>query len=418
MRRIETKEMRKSDAIKGTDLNLKTAVHRQLLADVPIGALLSGGLDSSSIVAFAREKINELQCFTIQINGSAEIGSSDDLRFAKRVANHLSLPLEVVNVDAKRMAETLPRIIAQLDEPLADPSALNVYLISECARKRGIKVLLSGAGGDDIFSGYRRHQAVGLEPLWGWLPDSLLASIGATAKLLPTHPTFLRRIRKLLIDVSLKGDDKLVNYFRWTRREDIEKLYTEEFRAELNNTKPEQPMLDFLAAQPKMLEPLDRILALEQRFFLTDHNLTYTDRMSMASGVEIRVPFLDLDLVEFASRLPLSYKQRGTCSKWVLKKAMEPYLPRDVIYRKKMGFGLPLRSWLKSELNEWLADTLSFDRLRYRGLFDPVAVQNLISNNRESRIDAAYTLLSLASIEIWCQVYVDNMKSDVGETIS
>ena len=144
-----------------------------------------------------------------------------------------------------------------------------------------------------------------------------------------------------------------------------------------------------------------------QRFFLTDHNLLYTDKMSMAVGVEVRVPFLDLDLVEFAAQLPARYKQCGKEGKWVLKKAMEPYLPRDVIYRPKTGFGAPLRRWMRHELRELLGDLLSADSLNRRGLFNPVAVERLIAQNDAGRVDASYTLLSLLCIEIWCRKFLD-----------
>ena len=127
----------------------------------------------------------------------------------------------------------------------------------------------------------------------------------------------------------------------------------------------------------------------------------------MAEGVEVRVPFLDLELVEFAARIPDTLKQRGGVGKWILKKAMEPYLPREVIYRSKSGFGAPLRRWLKVELREWLADTLSVQRLKNRGLFEAAAVQRLIQDNEKGRVDAAYTLFSLACIEIWCQRFLD-----------
>lgn len=149
------------------------------------------------------------------------------------------------------------------------------------------------------------------------------------------------------------------------------------------------------------------MLALEQRFFLGDHNLLYTDKMSMAVGVEVRVPFLDLDLVDFASRIPLHLKQSGGEGKWVLKKAMEPYLPYEAIYRPKSGFGAPLRRWMRSELRDLLGDVLSEASLLKRGIFDPLAVQRLIASNDAGEVDASYTLLSLLSIEIWCRHFID-----------
>src|SRR3990172_10160470 len=149
-------------------------------------------------------------------------------------------------------------------------------------------------------------------------------------------------------------------------------------------------MLEFLKPLPKSVAPLERMLALEQRFFLTDHNLTYTDKMSMAAGVEVRVPFLDLDLVEYSARIPIGLKQRGRTGKWVLKKAMEPYLPHNVIYRQKSGFGAPLRRWVRYELRPLLGDLLSRESLNRRGLFDSLAVQRLIQQNDSGQVDAAY----------------------------
>jgi asparagine synthase (glutamine-hydrolysing) len=166
-------------------------------------------------------------------------------------------------------------------------------------------------------------------------------------------------------------------------------------------------MLDFLASLPSDLTQLERMLALEQRFFLADHNLIYTDKMSMAAGVEVRVPFLDLELVEFAAQIPERFKQRGKEGKWVLKKAMETYLPHDVIYRPKSGFGAPWRRWMRLELRELLADVLGTQSLRQRNLFDPTAVQRLIQANDEGKVDASYTLLSLMCIELWCRNFID-----------
>ncbi|MCW6038007.1 asparagine synthase (glutamine-hydrolyzing) [Spirulina subsalsa FACHB-351] len=398
-------------AIHRTEQYLRQAVHRQMVADVPVGAFLSGGLDSSSIVTFAREHNPNLQCFTIEVTGAREEGITDDLPYARQVAEHLNVPLEVVQINAARMAEDLPAMVAQLDEPLADPAPLNVLYISRLAREQGIKVLLSGAGGDDLFTGYRRHQALMIERYWAWLPRSVRAQLERLTSGLDQRRSLTRRLGKLFQGAALEGDARLVNYFRWVDRKDLIALYTPDFRAALGDSQAEEPMLDFLAELPPNTHPIERLLALEQRFFLTDHNLTYTDKMSMAVGVEVRVPFLDLDLVEFASQIPPQYKQRGRQGKWVLKKAMEPYLPRDVIYRPKSGFGAPLRNWMRHELRELLADVLSEQSLKHRGLFDSSAVQQLINDNDQGTIDASYTLLSLICIELWCRQFVDQTES-------
>jgi asparagine synthase (glutamine-hydrolysing) len=190
-------------------------------------------------------------------------------------------------------------------------------------------------------------------------------------------------------------------------------LYTPEFRRAVGTESAVQTMLDFLRLLPASTPRMERLLALEQRFFLTDHNLTYTDKMSMAAGVEVRVPFLDLDLVDFAGRIPAKFKQRGREGKWVLKKAMEHYLPHDIIHRPKSGFGAPLRHWMRHELRELLGDLLSEESIHRRGLFDPIAVQQLINQNYTGKIDASYTLLSLLCIEIWCRQFL-NQKISMG----
>ncbi|MDB4888768.1 MAG: asnB1 [Gemmatimonadetes bacterium] len=400
-------DLSEGEAIAGTVAHLRAAVHRQLVADVPVGAFLSGGLDSSAVVAFAREQAPDIRCFTIETTGGHGDGFSDDLPYAQRVAAHLGVSLDVVRVDAGDMAGDLEGMVGQLDEPLADPAPLNVLYISRLAREQGIKVLLSGAGGDDLFTGYRRHLAVQAERYWTWLPRSVRTGLERGSARLDQRKPMFRRMAKLFDGAGLSDDARLTNYFLWTKESVLLGLYTDEFRAELAEAKAITPMLDFLAAMPVRGDPLNRMLALEQRFFLADHNLTYTDKMSMAVGVEARVPFLDAELVEFAARIPVSFKQRGRVGKWVLKKGMEPYLPRDVIYRPKSGFGAPLRHWMRHELRALMGNVLSPESLRRRGLFDPIAVQRLIDQNQSGKVDAAYTLLSLMSIEIWCRKYVD-----------
>jgi asparagine synthase (glutamine-hydrolysing) len=338
-------------------------------------------------------------------------GFANDLPYARRAAAHLGVPLDVVRIDAKRMAGDVEGMITQLDEPLADPAALNVLYISRLAREHGMKVLLSGAGGDDLYTGYRRHVAVNYESYWRWLPHSVRTGLKTvTARLDQRKPPF-RRLKRLFDGANLEGDARIANYFLWADECELFRLYTPGFRSELGRSSATDPMLDFLRPLPKSVHPLDRMLALEQRFFLTDHNFTYTDRMSMAVGVEVRVPFLDLELVENAARIPIGLKQRGRVSKWVLKKAMEPYLPHDVIYRPKSGFGAPLRQWMRNELRPLLLDILSTDSLTRRGLFEPKEVHQLIVQNDSGAVDAAYTLLSMMSIEIWCRSFVDSVPS-------
>lgn len=400
-------DLSERDAIEGTARKLREAVQRQLVSDVPVGAFLSGGLDSSSVVAFARQSQPGIPCFTIEPAGGSEPGTADDLPYARRVAKHLDVPLEVVRMDARRVMDDFERAVVQMDEPLADPAALNVFHISELARRAGVKVLLSGAGGDDLFTGYRRHTALRFELLWRWLPSSVRSELERISAVPDKRSAIFRRSAKLFNGAGLDGDARLASYFMWGRGSDLRALYAPSALDALKSSVPAQPMLEFLEPLPPTLHPLDRMLALEQRFFLADHNLIYTDKMSMAAGVEARVPFLDLDVAEFAARIPLGMKQRGRTGKWVLKKAMEPYLPKDVIYRPKSGFGAPLRRWIRSDLRPLIADVLSAASLKKRALFDPAAVQRLIERNDRGEADGAYTLFSLLSIEVWCRAYLD-----------
>ena len=401
------KNLDKGRSISGVTKYLRQAVHRQMVADVPLGAFLSGGLDSSAVVAFAKEVNPDIRCFSIETKGKQDKGFVADLPYAKRVAKHLNVSLDVVSIESHRMASDLESMIVQLDEPLADPAALNVLYISQLAREQGIKVLLSGAGGDDLFTGYRRHYALQLERYWGWLPKSVRTGLESITRNLNTDNSINRRIVKMFNGAGLNSEDRLINYFRWSDDPLLQSLYSPEFRQQLAGSNSNQIMQDFIEPILVNSSPLDQMLALEQRFFLADHNLNYTDKMSMAAGVETRVPFLDLDLVNFAARIPDKFKQKGGTGKWVLKKAMESYLPKEVIYRPKTGFGAPLRTWIKHDLRELLRDILSPDSLNKRGLFSAQVVQKLILDNDTNKVDASYTLFSLLCIEIWCRHYID-----------
>ena len=198
-----------------------------------------------------------------------------------------------------------------------------------------------------------------------------------------------------------------INYFRWIDQGLLSSLYTDDFRQEITNDLAEQPMLDFLKTAHSDSTDLDRMLALEQRFFTTDHNLLYTDKMSMAAGVEVRVPLLAKNLVEFAATIPDRMKQKGREGKWIFKKTMEPYLPKEIIYRPKTGFGAPLRDWLAHELKDYLSDLLGHESLTDRGIFNAQRVRKLVKSNDKGEIDVSYTIFSLMCIEIWCRQHLD-----------
>ncbi len=389
---------------------LETAVDRQLVSDVPLGAFLSGGLDSSSIVAFAsrfRSGPDKLECFSIDI--SEQVGAEglvDDLPYAKAVAKHLDVNLNVIKAEGNMM-ERLGEMIYFLDEPTADFAALNTLYIAELARSNGIKVLLSGSGGDDIFTGYRRHFALMQEKYWAWLPKGGRSILSSGAKALPASPPILRRVGKAFQYADLNSDERLASYFLWLEPSQALDLLSPEMKAGLSDQDVFAPMLDSLENLPRGNSELERMLYLEGKHFLADHNLNYADKMGMAASVEIRVPLLDQDLINTVLSLPDDFKQRGATGKWIFKKAMEGILPHDIIYRKKTGFGVPLREWLKGPLKSQVASLLSVKNIERQGLFDAAAIQKLIASNDAGKVDASYTIFAVLCLQIWCDQFID-----------
>ena len=301
------------DAIVQVRKYLTRAVDRQLMSDVPLGAFLSGGLDSSSVVALAQRRIepDKLQCFTIGFKSKeAQIeGMADDLPYAQRVAEHLGVDLHTIWVGPE-MVDELAKMVFYLDEPQADPAPINALFISQLARKQGIKVLLSGAGGDDIFTGYRRHYALLREPLWSWLPHPLREALRSVSSHVRPTTELRRRLAKAFRYADLDGDQRILSYFHWTPPDLLAGVFSPALRA-LRSPDLAGPVPDALASLPSNVAALNRMLYLEIKFFLTDHNLNYVDKVSMASGVEVRVPMLDPELMALAARLPLQLKQRG-----------------------------------------------------------------------------------------------------------
>jgi asparagine synthase (glutamine-hydrolysing) len=403
-----------SQAVENVEFYLRQAVQRQMVADVEVGAFLSGGLDSSSIVHFARSfsRSSRFQCFTIKFtdNSLKEEGFINDLPYAEAVSRHLGTKLNIVDVDSK-MAVDLLETIYHLDEPQADPAAINVRYISRLAKQNGIKVLLSGAGGDDVFSGYRRHIALMHEYYWKWMPLLLRNGLHALSEISPSHPGYLRRFKKAFAYANYPAHERIASYFHWLTPDVAQSLFSKDILQSIENSPFSKPLMDSLNPLRNIhVHPLNKMLYLEMKHFLADHNLNYTDKMSMAEGVEVRVPFLDKDLVEYSYTLPIGYKIRGTTAKWILKKSMERYLPKEIIYRPKTGFGVPLRRWISHELSEYVNEILSEESIKARGIFSYSGVKALIERDKRRHIDASYIIYSLISIELWCRTFIDNTK--------
>ena len=394
---------------------VRRAVRRQLMADVPVGAYLSGGLDSSAVVAMMRlvQPTRPITCFTVNFPAEVDLeGSPADLPYARRVAQHLGVDLVEVRIEPAAISR-LPDMVSLLDEPQADPAPINAWLIAERARAMGIPVLLSGAGGDDLFAGYRRHLALHFEPVWSWLPRPIrrklqgIAESATSGRGIGQSRHAIRRLSKMFSYAGEDADRRLVTYFWWSSENLRRSLYSDEFRSRVVAVDTAEPLLRSLARIPKETDPFQRMLYLEAKHFLADHNLNYTDRAGMAAGVEVRVPLLDLDVVRFATQLPSWFKQRGRTGKAIFKRAMEPYLPREVIYRPKSGFGAPLRRWLRHELRHVVDETLDDAAVSRRGIFDPKAIQQLLRADRAGMVDAGYTIFALMCLELWFRRFID-----------
>ena len=380
---------------------LLKAIERQMLSDVPIGFFLSGGLDSSLLVAMAR-KINpkkKINCYTI--NSESLDGFTNDLFYARKVAKYLNVDLKIVNAKSDILKD-FDKVIYYLDEPQSDPAAINVYNICKAARDDGIKVLISGTGGDDVFSGYRRHRAIRIHQFIDMLPLPLLKIIKKISIHINVSNSLSRRIKKLIYNIELKRNERILGLYSWIDKDILKKLFINDndydcfiYFKELEKLIKEEP------------SELNKMLFWDLNTFLVDHNLNYTDKLGMASGVEVRVPYLDIDLVEFSTKIPPSLKLKGNTTKYLLKRVAEKYLPNEVIYRPKTGFGAPVRKWIKNDMNSFINDYLSQESIEKRKIFNYDKIKELIDLNASKKEDLAYPIWSLLAIESWLRQFHD-----------
>jgi asparagine synthase (glutamine-hydrolysing) len=398
-----------AEAIDALTKELEAAVERQMVSDVPVGAFLSGGLDSSLIVALMAHHTEAatLPCYTIRSAIGAHRGFVDDLPYARKAAKHLGVKLSEIEITPPS-ADDVTSMIYMLDEPQADIAPINVMLISAKAREDGVKVLLSGAGGDDVFSGYRRHIALGLERWWSWLPAPARAALRQGSRLAPGNKGWGRRLQTAFRSADRPRDERMMSAFFWSDREIRRSLYSDDLASSIGTTRVLDPLMERFARLDPAVPDLNQLLYLEQQFFLADHNLNYTDKASMAASIEVRVPYLDRELMRFAATLPVDLKLKGTSTKHLLRKIAEPLLPHDVIYRPKVGFGAPLQEWLNDELKDMVDDILSHQSLKRRGWFDPKAVDKLRQDNASGKIDATNTIFELICLELWTRRFVDH----------
>ncbi|MDI9319872.1 MAG: asparagine synthase (glutamine-hydrolyzing) [Phycisphaerales bacterium] len=391
------------------EIELIAAVKRQLLSDKPIAYFLSGGLDSSLLVAIAKSidpnKVQQTFCIDAGKKFIQE-GFSDDLPYAQIVAEHLQVDLEVIEAQSNFLASFDERIF-ELEEAQADIAPIFVRQIAKAAQSKGFNVLIGGVGGDDVCSGYRRHQAIANEYLIEKTPRLLRTLLKKGADYLPQNNQ-TRRIKKVAKSIDLNQRARLYQYFFWANKADILDLFNDTAKVALDCNCIEHHFDKYLAEIPNESSALNQMLHLEQNSFLPCHNLNYTDKMGMAASVEIRVPYLDLDFVKFAASIPPELKMKGMTTKYLLKKVAEKYLPNEVIYRPKTGFGAPIRTWMQEENNfqNEVWKRLSNLKIVAKNIYKQAAIEALFQDTIQKKKDGSYTLLALLAIESWMRQFV------------
>ncbi|MCH7813288.1 MAG: asparagine synthase (glutamine-hydrolyzing) [Planctomycetes bacterium] len=394
---------------------------RQMVSDVPLGAFLSGGLDSSSIVAGMRLAYpnRRIKCYTIRFNAGDMVRDQfvEDYPYARRVADHLDLTLESIVLDPSCIS-LLPKMIYHLDEPDADPAVFPSYLISKLAREDGTTVLLSGTGGDEVFFGYRSHVAYRQYDRLRYVPRWLLTPLLSLAERVcaaagGAQSARARRLRRFNSGLRQQGLERHVAMSDWSSPATRAALYSPELLDDLAGHDPIPDCMRRYYDGFVGTGNLNRRSHVLIQTFLAAHNFLYTDKSSMAASIEARVPFMDLELMRLCARIPERFKLRGGVTKYLLKKAMEPYLPQEVIYRSKTGFGAPLRKWIAEDLDPVIHELLSTERLKARGLFEPATVQRILDENRANRADHAYLIYALLGLEIWQQTFIDRAGVEV-----
>lgn len=390
---------------RGVEDTLGGVVARQLYADVPVGIMLSGGLDSSLIAAMAKKAAPDMQLQAFSMNtgkGMEAEGFEDDLPYARNMAKRLGIPLHEVSCTVEPSGKWIDELVWHLDEPQADPAAWFTAMIAADARKFGVKVLLSGTGGDDLFSGYRRHQAIPSFGVTRHLPKAFSAVPEALEKVMPNKTASVRRFSKLLSASGLSPQQAAIHTHFWTTPESTRLLMSLDHLPPANPYHLFESLLEEIPGQKDLLQ---QMLFWEQRTFLPHHNLAYMDKMAMAHSVEVRVPFADREIVSLAAAMPASLKMKGNKTKAILREVAKPYLPGEIINRSKTGFGAPLRQWLRGPLKKLVRERLTDKPFVSRGIFNHNAIETLISENERGKKDGSYTLFSLLCIESWLRQF-------------
>ncbi len=392
---------------------LDRVVKMEMVADVPLGSFLSGGIDSSGIVAMMKNHSNgrRVGTYTVGIE-SRDLRYDiipDDVRWARHVNQHLDTDYHEIILQPS-VAELLPKLVYHMDEPAID-MAIPSYLVSQAARET-LTVMLSGMGGDEVFAGYPRQLAMKIAGAFDPVPQLLRRPLMKTIeRTLPgglpgklTAP--LRNAKKFARSAALDFENRYLGYGTYFNDDAKRRLYTDDMRKATEGLDAyEAHRCYFRRVQDAA--PLNRLLYVDLKTFLPCLNLITTDKTSMAANLEVRVPFLNREMIEMAARMPPRLKLRGLKRKYILKRSLEKLLPREVVWRKKAGFGAPIRSWLRGPLRPLVEDLLSEQTVRQRGLFRPSEIKQIVKANLSGREDASLQVFQLLNLELWHREFID-----------
>jgi asparagine synthase (glutamine-hydrolysing) len=383
---------------------LKESVRLRLISDVPLGAFLSGGIDSSSIVGMMHESgACPINTFSIGFEDS----SYDELPHARRVAEKFQTNHEEFIIRPKAL-ELTDKLIRHLDEPFGDFSIFPTFLVSKMARSK-VKVILSGDGGDELFGGYEHYQAQKLSHppipfLFRRILNPLIQAIPPSQK----KKGSWNKIRRFGQGFEHDPEHRHLRWMMFLTEKNRKSLYTPELQENLNGIRPLFRSLPFndLFESSDRFDRMNRECYIDMKAYLADDILVKVDRMSMAASLETRVPILDHKVVEFAYSLPGDLKLHGFTTKWILKKTMERLLPHQNIYRKKEGFSIPIKHWLRTDLKDLLGDYLNAQRIQSGGLFRYEYIERMIDQHFRQRENFSHQLWALLVFEIWREHYL------------
>jgi asparagine synthase (glutamine-hydrolysing) len=394
----------------------RRSVEAQMISDVPIGAFLSAGLDSSSIVAMmSRATSQPVRTYTITFPSGDRVGETtlDDPNVAARLSRRLGCENHRIVMEPD-VANLLPKLTWHMDEPTADPAIIASYLVCREARKHAT-VLLSGVGGDELFAGYRKHYAHYWAQGYQRLPPVVRGLIDSFLLKLPNlrgtpMKGRIRLAKKMARSSSLPPMERFLMNCTYLDQGQKAALYTSALSDEISG---EDAVKQHRARfeQVKDSDFLNQMLYLDTKIFMPSLNLTYNDKMSMASSVEVRVPFLDRELAEFVAwNVPPSMKLKGffrPTTKYIFRKAMQDVLPRKILQQSKASFAAPIDYWLARDMKEMVDDLLSESQIKKRGLFRPEAVYTFIDEHRSGARDRSMQIWQLLTLELWMQIFLD-----------